>query len=200
MSISALPLSPVPGLRAVELTAGSEPLLQQFFDENPLYFLSVHGEPAQPCEAHDEIHGAPPTGWPYTRKWVVGYVGEHGSLAAMANVVSDLPAPSVWHIGTFIVATSRHGTGDAQVLYRSLESWAHRSGACWLRLGVVRGNARAERFWEREGFMQTRLRTGVAMGRLSNTLRVMCKPLTGGSMEQYLALVDRDRPGSGNAV
>jgi hypothetical protein len=118
----------------------------------------------------------------------------------MANVVSDLLAPSVWHIGTFIVATSRYGAGDAQVLYRSLESWALRSGACWLRLGVVRGNARAERFWEREGFSQARLRTGVEMGKLTNTLRVMFKPLAGGSMVQYLALVNRDRPEDESAI
>ena len=30
--------------------------------------------------------------------------------------------------------------------------------------------------------------------RLTNTLRVMVKPLTGGTLEQYLALVPRDRP------
>jgi GNAT superfamily N-acetyltransferase len=184
----------------MELTGSSESLLQRFFDANPLYFLSVNGEPAQPGEAHEEIHGALPAGWPYTKKWVVGYVGTNGSLAAMANVVSDLLAPSVWHISTFIVATSRHGTGDAQVLYLSLESWALRCGARWLRLGVVRGNARAERFWEREGFVQTRLRTGVVMGKLTNTLRVMFKPLAGGSMEQYLTLVGRDRPEGNSAV
>ena len=59
---------------------------------------------------------------------------------------------------------------------------------------MVRGNARAERFWEREGFMQTRLRTGVTMGQLTHTLRVMVKPLVGGTVEQYLSLVERDRP------
>jgi hypothetical protein len=32
------------------------------------------------------------------------------------------------------------------------------------------------------------------MGRLVNTLRVMVKPLAGGSTAQYLTLVERDRP------
>ena len=190
----------LPALRAIELTDGSEALLQRFFDENPLYFQSVNGEPAQPNEAHEEIHGALPDGWPYTKKWVIGYVGADGSLAAMVNVVSDLLAPSVWHIGTFIVATSRHGSGDAHALYRELESWALRNGARWLRLGVVRGNARAERFWERNGFIQTRLREGVSMGRLTHTVRVMAKPLVGDSLEQYLTLVERDRPEGGHGV
>jgi GNAT superfamily N-acetyltransferase len=188
-----LPPSPSPELQVLELGPGSEPLLQRFFEENPLYFESVYGQPPQPTDAYEEIHGTPPTGWQYTRMWVIGYATAHGSLVAMANVVADLVAPSVWHIGTFIVATSRHGGGDAQVIYRSLESWAQSRGAQWLRLGVVQGNARAERFWERQGFVQTRLRAGVSMGRLNNTLRVMFKPLAGGTLAQYLALVERDR-------
>jgi GNAT superfamily N-acetyltransferase len=191
-----LPPSPSPELRVLELGADSESLLQRFFEENPLYFESVNGEPPQPTEAHEEIHGALPAGWRYTKKWVIGYASAQGSLVAMANLVSDLLAPSVWHIGSFIVATSKHGGGDALVLYRNLESWARRNGAQWFRLGVVQGNVRAERFWERQGFMQTRLRPGVSMGRLTNTLRVMFKPLAGGSLAQYLALVERDRPES----
>ena len=191
-----LPPPPSPELRVLELGADSESLLQRFFEENPLYFESVNGEPPQPTEAHEEIHGALPAGWRYTKKWVIGYASAQGSLVAMANLVSDLLAPSVWHIGTFIVATSNHGGGDALVLYRNLESWARRNGAQWFRLGVVQGNVRAERFWERQGFMQTRLRPGVSMGRLTNTLRVMFKPLAGGSLAQYLALVERDRPES----
>jgi GNAT superfamily N-acetyltransferase len=194
MSTDGLPASPLPALRVLELGAGSETLLQRFFEANPLYFEAVHGEPAQATEAFEEIHGALPAGWPHAKKWVIGYADAAGSLVAMANLVSDLIAPSVWHIGTFIVATARHGSGDAQALYRSLESCAHRGGAQWLRLGVVQGHARAERFWEQQGFRQTRLRAGVAMGRLTNTLRVMVKPLAGGSLAQYLSLIDRDRP------
>lgn len=87
-----------------------------------------------------------------------------------------------------------YGRGEAQALYRCLESWAHDNGALWLRLGVVHGNTRAERFWERQGFIQVRLRSGVSMGKLTNTLRVMFKPLAGGSIAQHLALVERDRP------
>jgi GNAT superfamily N-acetyltransferase len=200
MNPAVLPRSAIPGLNAVELAAGSEPLLQRFFVENPVYFIANHGEPAGPDEAYEEIHEALPPGWPYTKKWVIGYRTPGGSLAAMANVVSDLLAPTVWHIGTFIVATPRHGSGDAQALYQELESWARGNGARWLRLGVVSGNARAERFWERQGFTQTRVRVGVSMGKLSNTVRVMFKALAGGSMQEYLALVERDRPDQANAA
>ena len=194
MSIAELPASPIAGLRTVELGSGDEPLLQRFFEANPLYFLAVNGAPAGPGEAHEEIHGELPAGWAFTKKWVVGYLDADNQVVALANVVSDLLASGVWHIGTFIVATSRHGSGDAQVLYRGVEDWARANGARWLRLGVVQGNVRAERFWEALGYVETRTRAGVEMGRLTNTLRVMVKPLAGGTLEQYLQLVPRDRP------
>jgi len=178
----------------LELAAGSEPLLQAFFDANPEYFLTIQGERAAPNEAHEEIHGELPAGWPYTKKWVLGYVDASDSLIALANLVSDILAPGVWNVSTFIVATDRHGTGDAQRLYRSLEAWAQRGGAKWLRLGVVQGNTRAERFWQSVGYVQTRLRGGVQFGRQTRTLRVMYKPLAGGTLEQYLSLIARDRP------
>lgn len=194
MPTPPLPPSPLCGLRTIELGSGDEPTLQRFFEANPQYFLAVQGEPAAAGEAHEEIHGGLPPGWSYTKKWLVGCIDAEGSMQAMANVVSDLLAPGVWHIGLFIVATSRHGTGDAQALYRGIETWAAAHGANWLRLGVVQGNARAERFWEALGFVQTRTRSGVEMGKLTNTLRVMVKPLANGSLEQYLSLVQRDRP------
>lgn len=193
-SVAPLPASPIPGLRTVELQAGSEALLQRFFDANPDYFVTVNGEPAGPNEGYEEIHGALPTGWSFTKKWVIGYIDGAGELQAMVNLVSDLLAAGVWHIGTFIVATGRHGHGDAPVLHRSLESWARQNGARWMRLGVVQGNVRGERFWERMGFVDVRAREGMAMGRLTHTLRVMAKPLAGGSFDEYLALVPRDRP------
>ena len=182
MSIAELPASPIAGLRTVELGSGDEPLLQRFFEANPLYFLAVNGAPAGPGEAHEEIHGELPAGWAFTKKWVVGYLDADNQVVALANVVSDLLASGVWHVGTFIVATSRHGSGDAQVLYRGVEDWARANGARWLRLGVVRGNVRAERFWEALGYVETRTRAGVEMGRLTNTLRVMVKPLAGGTL------------------
>jgi GNAT superfamily N-acetyltransferase len=189
-----LPTSPIPTFVAIELTAAHEPLLQRFFEGNPEYSLLVNGEPPLPNEAHEEIHGEIPTGWSFTRKWLIGYLDGDGRLAAIANVVSDLLAANVWHLGLFIVATARHGTGDAQALYRGLENWAMVNGARWMRLGVVQGNARAERFWQTQGYLQTRTWDGVIMGKMTNTLCTMVKPLTGETLETYLSLVPRDRP------
>ena len=181
-------------IRAVELGESGIVPLQGFFESNPEYFFAASGQPPSSREARDAMHGPLPAGWTFTKKWIVGFLDERDSLAAMANVVSDLLATSVWHIGLYIVATRLHGSGAAQSLYGRLEDWTRSLGAQWLRLGVVQGNARAERFWESVGFVDVRERKGVEMGARVNTIRVMAKPLAGGTIAQYLALVARDRP------
>jgi GNAT superfamily N-acetyltransferase len=188
------PVCPLPGLSVVDLVPGGEPALQAFFDVNPLYFLAVHGVPAQPGEAHEEIFEDLPAGWSYTRKYVLGFEDGQGQLAAMANVVSDLLAPGVWHLGTFIVETARHGSGDAQQLYQAVETWARDGGAGWMRLGVVQGHARAEAFWLRQGYQQVAVRECVTLGSATRTVRVMAKPLRGQTLADYFARVERDRP------
>lgn len=193
MSLPALPASPLAGLAVVPLGADDEARLQRFFDANPEYFLAVTGAPAGPTEARDEIRDEVPADMSYTSRWLLGWADDEGGLAAIADGVCDLLAPGVWHLGLFIVATARHGSGDAQALYRSIEQWAAANGARWMRLGVVAGNARAERFWAAQGYVETRTRP-VAMGARTNTVRVLHKPLAGGSVAEYLALVPRDRP------
>lgn len=192
-----LPASPIQDLSVVDLSNSGEAVLQQFFEANPQYFLSVHGIPPQAGEAHEEIYGDLPPGWPFTHKYVFGYRDASGKLAGMGNVVSDLLAKGVWHVGTFIVATDRHGTGDAQALYASVEAWCQNGGARWMRLGVVEGNARAEIFWERSGYVQVARREGIVMGQRTNAIRVMAKPLLGQAISEYYAIVERDRPAPG---
>ena len=178
--------------RAVELGLADIPRLQRFFDDNPEYFLTITGEPPTPQEADEEIRSALPDGWPHTKKWILGFVDERDAIIGTAVVISDLIALGVWHVGLFFVATRLHGGGAAALICDRLEAWIHDQGAQWLRLGVVRGNRRAERFWERRGFVDLRERE-VPMGARINTVRVMAKPLAGGSFADYLAQVPRDR-------
>jgi ribosomal protein S18 acetylase RimI-like enzyme len=182
------------------------PELQRFFDANPGYFVAVHGEPPRADEAAIEFRDVPPAGMAYREMAMLGFFDggasagadaqSEGPLVAMATVVGDFIAEHVWHIGLFIVATALHGSGAAHAMYRELEAWIVARGAHWIRLGVVAGNARAERFWERSGYVEVRQRGPLQMGRRTNVLRVMVKPLDRRAIAPYLALVARDRPGA----
>lgn len=187
---------PLEGLHVVELEAGDAPLLQRFFDANPLYFETVDGEPAAAHAAAEELAELPPPGWPYRRIWHLGFAEPQGSLVAHAQVVTDLLACGVWHIGLFIVTTSRHGSGDAQRIHAALVAWARAQGAAWLRLGVVTTNHRAARFWAREGYRRVATRAAVPSGSRLNEVAVLARSLTGAPLDDYYALVARDREGA----
>ena len=177
--------------------------LQRFFEANPDYFVNVNGEPPRADEAEREFHDTPSPGMAYREMRMLGFFAvddggadRDGDLVAIATLVGDFIAEHVWHIGLFIVATALHGSGAAHAMYRQLEEWMVERGAHWIRLGVVAGNTRAERFWERSGYLQVRERGPLEMGRRTNMLRVMVKPLAGRTIAPYLALVARDRPGA----
>jgi ribosomal protein S18 acetylase RimI-like enzyme len=115
-------------------------------------------------------------------------------MIGMADLIQNLFVDGVWHIGLFAIATHLHGRGTAPGVYRALEAWLREQDCRWLRLGVVEGNVRAERFWEKCGYHEVRKRLAVPMGKKTNDVRVMVKALAGGSQREYLSAVARDRP------
>jgi RimJ/RimL family protein N-acetyltransferase len=184
------------GWRAVELNAADVPVLQAFFDANPEYFRAVNGVPPRPDEAQREFDDRPPAQMPFERQWMIGCFDDAGRMIAMAGLLSNFLADRVWHIGLFIVATSLHGSGLAPPMIERLHRWMADRGARWVRLGVVLGNRRAERFWEKLGYAELRRRTGVQTGDRVSTIRVMVKALGHEGFDAYLRWVERDRPDS----
>ena len=211
------------GLAARELPQAQLPLLQAYHDANPEYFLTINGRMPPPGFARQEFDERPPAHMPYSQRWFAGLWDmpavwevrevrearearevrnerqgrhEHEALAGAIELLSDFMAPGVWHLGFFGVATRLHGSGAAPRVFDALCAWAEAQGAAWMRLGVVQGNARAERFWAHHGFVEVRLRHGVDTGGRLNTIRVMVRPLVRGRVEDYLQLVVRDRPES----
>ncbi|CAD0266842.1 GNAT family acetyltransferase (fragment) [Pseudomonas veronii] len=79
-------------------------------------------------------------------------------------------------------------------MHADLEAWAVTQGAEWLRLTVVVGNRKAERFWPKLGYVPVRIREGIRMGRQLNTVSIQVKALVGGQVDDYLIRVPLDRP------
>lgn len=190
------PLFHGPGFEARPLLASQVPLLQALFDHNPAYFQAINGRPAGPGEAQAESDELPPPHLPCGQRWVAGLFDPQGRLLGVLVLVADLGVAGVWHIALLLVDQARQGSGLAAAVMAALQAWATAGGALWLRLGVVLGNQRAERFWQRQGFTEARQRQGVDTGGRLNTLRVLVKPLAGGTLEAYHRLVPRDQPDS----
>lgn len=184
------------GLAARELQQTDVPALQAFCDANPEYFLLLSGQPPRPDEAQQIFDDRPPAHLRHGSRRLLGLQDGTGALQAVILLLSDFVQPAVWHLGLFMVATARQGQGDATALYTALEAWMRAQGARWARLSVLDVNVRAQRFWSRMGYVQVHRREDVPVGERRIGARVMLKPLAGGTLAQYLALVERDRPDS----
>lgn len=189
-----LPGCSIEGIRVVELQGADEAELQHFFEQAPDYFMAVNGEPATPTEAREELAGQLPAGWSCSRMYWLGYRDADAQLVAVVNIAADLLAAGVWHIGLLLVDARLHGSGLAHRLHAELEAWAVEKGAQWLRLTVVVGNTKAERFWPKLGYVQVRTREGIRMGQQVNTVSIQVKPVAGGRLDEYAVRVARDRP------
>lgn len=194
--MAVTPMFETARFRVRELHAHELPLLQALFERHPEFFFTVNGRAPEPDEARQEFDELPPQHLSYSRRWFGGVFDRDGALQGNAVVVSDLAVARTWHVVMYLLATPLHGTGAATEVFAALEAWVRAQGARWLRLGVVVGNTRAERFWERCGFVEVRRRDNMDTGGRINTLRVMVKPLADGTVDEYLQQAPRDRPGS----
>jgi len=173
------------------------PQVQALFETNPGYFLRVGGLPPRPDEARQEFEELPPPHLGFTRRWFAGIRGaDDDALRGVIVLLSDLGAPGVWHIALFLLADAWHGSGLAAEVHDGLVDFARAQGARWLRLGVVRGNLRAQRFWTRQGYIEVRERAVPMADGQVRAVAVCVRDLAGDGLSRYGALVPRDHPGS----
>ena len=93
--------------------------------------------------------------------------------ARAARPVED---PALGHLRNLFVARAQWGSGLATALLRAAEQDARDRGFTELRLFVAEGQARARRFYEREGWRAGRravLRSRAAACRWSSTARAL---------------------------
>ena len=162
--------------------------MQRFFERNREYFLAVNGEAPGTDEARNEFADVPPAGMPYRAMSLLGFFDDGGELIGVATIVADFIQPHVWHVGLFIVASARTAAESPtrSTPARALDGRSGRRGCAWASSRATQGG----RFWLRCGYVQVRERGPLTMGTKTIVLRVMAKPLAGGTIAEYLALVE----------
>lgn len=208
--MDAGPLFASDALQARPLRADEVPTLQRLLEADPSYFLAVNGRPPDPDEAQVEFDERPPPHLPWRANHVLGLYargdddGAEGPLRGVMIVVEDLVVDGTWHVALLWLTGELHGRGLAAAIYRAAEAWMVAAGARWVRLGVVSGNARAERFWARMGFTTLRWRRAVDTGGRVNDVRVMLRvpgaadvTAAEAGIADYLSRAPRDRPDAG---
>jgi GNAT superfamily N-acetyltransferase len=167
--------------------------LQAFLQANPAYTRLVEGREVAPDAAATEFDDEPPAAFAFDWRWLL-LVRERasGELVGVIDLVKDLLAPGIWHVGLFFVAERPHGSGVAAELHAALQHWMHGQGARWLRLNVADRNLRGARFRRRQGYAFVCPREWTAPSGRVNTVWTLVKPLAGESLAGYFAAQTRD--------
>ena len=95
-----------------------------------------------------------PPGKDMRDKYYLGYY-DGGKLIAVIDLIMAFPGESTAFIGFFMTDVSVQNAGIGSGVIGELCGKLSRAGVKSVRLGWVKGNPQAERFWHKNGFTET---------------------------------------------
>jgi GNAT superfamily N-acetyltransferase len=145
-----------PALRAVRLTALEDSL--------HLFDTSIERELAYSTDD-----------W---RRWITGsavfFLESGGETRGLVCGKRDASDPQTVHLLAMWVHPDLRGSGAASALIAAVKAWAAEIGVARVRLGLVEGNMRAQRCYERAGFRLTGRRSQVQFNPLPE-IEMICE-------------------------
>lgn len=133
------------------ITNAEIPAALRLMQSNPAFYRVCPPEPTAASVAFDLVH-LPPRAVPEDKYFLGFWDGE--TLVALLDLILHYPTRQHAFFGFFMLDASRQGRGEAAAIVKETLA-ALRSEFSAVRLGVVIGNTRAERFWARCGFTPT---------------------------------------------
>lgn len=119
---------------------------------NPLFY-QYHPPMATPESVREDMAALPP-GKTMADKYFAGYFdGE--ALIVLLDLIADYPQPGTAHIGFFMLAAGRQGSGLGSEIVQELLCALRDAGFSRVRLGTDRGNPQSAAFWTKNGFRRT---------------------------------------------
>lgn len=87
-------------------------------------------------------------------KFYLGYFDE-GKLIAVMDFIRGYPNGETAFLGFFMTDVSVQKKGVGSGIIEELCSYLPQTGLSFVRIGWVKGNAQAEHFWHKNGFVET---------------------------------------------
>jgi RimJ/RimL family protein N-acetyltransferase len=158
------------------LTYQDVPRIQTFYVRCQDFFLFLTGEVPTLGAVKDLFEPVPP----YQPKNAALYLGLfQDTLIGVLKLDRDYPNVDEWFVSLLLIEPSKQNKGLGHAVVHGLETWLKAQGVKRLSLVVVEGNQAAQRFWQREGFMQTRALPPKALGKKTHVLLEFAKDLQG---------------------
>jgi GNAT superfamily N-acetyltransferase len=137
-------------IRAVQLSLGNAPELQQLLERCDDYYALVEGRPPQADAAIGELTEGPAERLPHDL-FVFGIL-ERSVLVGVIGALRNHRRRGQWYLGLMVLDPRVRNAGLGRMLYRAFEDWIARQDGDSILLAVVESNSAAARFWRSVGF------------------------------------------------
>jgi predicted GNAT family N-acyltransferase len=157
----------VPGAEVVRLEVMDLLELSRLCLRCTAFFELIEGRSATDATAA-EILGPLDSAYSHGVRHVWG-VKQDGELIAVADLLQGHPDVRDWYIGLLLIDPDNRRKGLGARFCSGILNWINRLNGASVRLIVQQQNARARRFWERQGFeleRETLSRSGVMESRV----------------------------------
>jgi GNAT superfamily N-acetyltransferase len=128
--------------------------LQELCEKCTDYFELAEGNPAGENAAHHILTGLP-EGKQNSDKFALGvFFNNTENLIGVIDIVQNFPISGEWILGLLLIDPIYRNRGTGQEVYRALSEWCRKNAAISMRIGVLKDNDHALRFWQRLGFVE----------------------------------------------
>jgi GNAT superfamily N-acetyltransferase len=157
------------------LAPDDKTILQDLFKRCEDFHILSNDEELQGHEAEEALIDRPPK-QPLHDMYKIGlFQSEH--LIGFFDVARNYPQEATWYLGLFLVDVQSRRQGIGRKVLIALEHWMKEQGAKQVMLAVLGENQAALSFWQREGFMQTRVLPAKTFGKKTHIRFELMKEL-----------------------
>ncbi|WHA09445.1 GNAT family N-acetyltransferase [Enterococcus montenegrensis] len=145
------------------LTNQDLPAITTLCQEASDYMTLATGQSNPAKEAQDLLTSLPPQK-KVEDKTLYGIFNNQNRLIGVLDLVKDHPTPKAWMIGLLLLTPKMRDQEIGKHVHDQIMAQIKAAGGTEIRLGILKNNPRAQKFWQRQGYTFQEEKIGTVAG------------------------------------
>lgn len=146
--------------------------LQKLCENCSCYYKLMEGKKVSP-NAGKEVFYDLPKGKKLQDKIIIGIYTKSNKLIGIIDMIKDFPVDKIWFIGLMMLDPAERKKGLGEKMVKEYIKFASKNEIGKIRLGVLKENDGALKFWDRMGFKITREISNYKINKKTTTVYAM---------------------------
>lgn len=140
------------GYKIKHLTKDNNNIVERLCEKCSDYYILSDGKLPSKDEI-DKIFTDLPPNKNLKDKFLLG-VYKSDELVGIVDIIKDFPTIEEWMLGLMLIEPKERGNGLGKIIHEALVRWAKKLGAKSFRIGVLKDNYEAFKFWSALGYIK----------------------------------------------